>query len=92
MWFAFPFFLAFVTVRFSFAFALGGALSLLAFLLLAGVVVLSLALSPSTAVTVAVSPPSHDGGRVVGEGRLVFGIDKLSDVKIRVALETLVGE
>ncbi len=90
--FAFSFFLALETVRFAFAFsfALWSSLSLLAFVLLVGIVVGILALSSATAVSV--SPPIHDGGRVVGEGRLVFGVDKLSDVKVRVALETLVCE
>ncbi len=45
----------------------------------------------SSAPAVAVSPPIHDGGRVVGKGRLVFRVDKFTDVKIRVALKTFVG-
>ena len=49
-----------------------------------------LTLSPTPAV--AVSSPVHDGGRVVGEGRLVFRVDKFTDVKIRVALKTFVGK
>ncbi len=68
------------------------SLSLLSFVRLVVSIVLMMTLSSATAVAVAVSPPIHDGGRVVGEGRLAFGVDKLSDVKIRVALKTLVCE
>jgi hypothetical protein len=89
--FALPFCFALRTVRFAFAFALISSIALLAFVRLAVSIVLMLTLSSAT-VAVAVSPPIHDGGRVVGEGRLVFGVDKLSDLKIRVALETLVCE
>ena len=88
--FALPFCLALNTVRFAFAFTLISSVALLAFVRLAVGIALLLTLSPATTVTVAVSPPIHDGGRVVGKGRLVFGVDKLSDVKIRVALETFV--
>ncbi len=49
-------------------------------------------LTLSSSPAVAVSPPIHDGGRVVGEGRLVFRIDQFTDVKIRVALKTFVGK
>ncbi len=90
--FALPFCLALKTGRFAFAFALSSSVALLAFGRLVVSIVLMLTLSSATAVAVAVSPPIHDGGRVVGEGRLVFGVNKLSDVKIRVALETLVCE
>jgi hypothetical protein len=89
--FPFPFFLALKTRgHFAFTFTLWGSLSLLSFVSLALGMVLMLALTSATAV--AISPPIHDGGRVVGEGRLVFGVDKLSDVKVRVALEALVCE
>jgi hypothetical protein len=53
---------------------------------------MGLMLALSSAPAVAVSPPIHDGDRVVGEGRLVFRADKFTDVKIRVALETFVGK
>jgi hypothetical protein len=90
--FALPFCLALNTGRFAFAFAFISSVALLAFVWLAVGIALLLTFSPATTVAVAVSPPIHDGGRVVGEGRLVFGVDKLSDVKIRVALETLLCE
>ena len=64
--FAFPFCLALNTGRFAFAFAFIGSVALLAFVLLAGDIDLLLTLSPATTVAVAVSPPIHDGGRVVG--------------------------
>ncbi len=89
--FPFSFFLALkARGHFAFAFTLWGSFSLLSFVSLALGMVLMLVLTSATAV--AISPPIHDGGRVVGEGRLVFGVDKLSDVKVRVALETLVCE
>ena len=65
-------------------------MSLLAFVALALGMGCGLPFSASTAV--ALSPPIHDGGRVVGEGRLVFGVYKLPDMEIRVALKTLVCE
>ena len=49
-----------------------------------------LTLAPASAV--AISPPIHNVGRVVGECRLVFRVDKFTDVKIWVALKTFVGK